>query len=55
MTGEKNMSRHAMRPVGDSVLMQDLSEPWMDEKLYAKFGITKSEQQFIESMIKPME
>jgi len=24
-------------------------------QLYAKYGITKSEQKFIESMIKPME
>jgi len=26
-----------------------------DEKLYAKYGITREEQKFIESMIKPME
>jgi len=37
------------------VPMQDFSEPWTDEKLYAKYGITKSEQKFIESLIKPME
>ena len=30
-------------------------ELWTDEKLYAKYGITKSEQEFIESLIKPME
>ena len=35
--------------------MQDLQESWVDEKLYAKYGITKSEQKFIESLIKPME
>lgn len=28
---------------------------WMDEKLCAKYGITKFEQKFIESLIKPME
>ena len=27
----------------------------IDAQLYAKCGITKSEQKFIESMIKPME
>ena len=27
----------------------------IDAQLYAKYGITKSEQKFIESMIKPME
>jgi site-specific DNA-methyltransferase (adenine-specific) len=35
--------------------MQDFSEPWTDEKLYKKYGITKDEQVFIESVIKPME
>jgi site-specific DNA-methyltransferase (adenine-specific) len=37
------------------VPMQDFSEPWTDEKLYKKYGITKDEQGFIESMISPME
>lgn len=37
------------------VPMQDFSEEWTDAKLYAKYGITKEEQKFIESMIKPME
>lgn len=37
------------------VPVQDFSQEWTDEKLYAKYGITKEEQKFIESMIKPME
>jgi site-specific DNA-methyltransferase (adenine-specific) len=37
------------------VPMQDFSEPWTDEKLYAKYGITAEEQAFIENMIRPME
>lgn len=37
------------------VPMQDFSEPWTDEKLYTKYGITEEEQAFIESMIRPME
>lgn len=37
------------------VPLQDFSEPWTDEKLYAKYGITPEEQQYIESLIKPME
>ena len=36
-------------------LSQVFSESWADEKLYAKYGIAKSEQQFIESLIKPKE
>ena len=35
--------------------MQDVSESQTDEKLYAKYSISKSEQKFFESMIKPME
>jgi len=37
------------------VPIQDFSEPWTDEKLYAKYGITEDEIAFIESMIRPME
>ena len=37
------------------VPMQDFSKPWTDEELYAKYGLTQEEIDFIESMIKPME
>lgn len=37
------------------VPMQDFNEEWTDEKLYKKYGLTKSEIAFIESMIRPME
>ena len=37
------------------VPLQDFSEPWTDEKLYAKYGIPPDEQAYIESLIKPME
>lgn len=30
-------------------------EKWNDKKLYAKYGLTNDEIDFIESMIKPME
>jgi site-specific DNA-methyltransferase (adenine-specific) len=36
------------------VPIQDFSEPWTDEKLYKKYGLTKEEIAFIESMIRPM-
>ena len=29
--------------------------PEIDKQLYAKYGLTESEQKFIESLIKPME
>jgi len=37
------------------VPMQDFSEEWFDEKLYEKYGITKSEQNFIDSLIRKMD
>jgi site-specific DNA-methyltransferase (adenine-specific) len=37
------------------VPIQDFSEPWTDEKLYKKYGLTQDEIVFIESMIRPME
>lgn len=45
----------AMNGVYQFVPLQDFSEPWTDEKLYAKYGITPDEQTYIESLIKPME
>jgi site-specific DNA-methyltransferase (adenine-specific) len=48
-------TQNAYRQVYSFVPMQDFSEPWTDEKLYAKYGITADEQAFIESMIRPME
>jgi len=37
------------------VPIQDFSHPWTDEMLYKKYGLTKDEIAFIESMIRPME
>jgi len=37
------------------VPLQDFSEPWTDEKLYKKYGLTQEEIDFIESMIRPMD
>ncbi len=33
----------------------DFSKSWTDEELYAKYGLTQDEIDFIESMIRPME
>jgi site-specific DNA-methyltransferase (adenine-specific) len=35
--------------------MQDFTESWTDEKLYKKYGLTKDEIAFIDSMIRPMD
>lgn len=37
------------------VPIQDFSKPWTDAELYAKYGLTEKEINFIESMIKPMD
>ena len=55
LIGALKTSQNLYQNVYRFVPMQDFSEPWTDEKLYKKYGITKEEQKFIESMIKPME
>ncbi len=37
------------------VPMLDFSQPWTDDMLYKKYGLTDEEIAFIESMIKPMD
>ncbi len=51
----KKTSQHAAATVYSFVPIQDFTEPWTDEKLYAKYGLTAEEIAFIESMIRPMD
>ena len=61
----RKSTQHATRDVYAFVPLQDFTSKsdidWsrpvseIDAQLYAKYGITKPEQKFIESMIKPME
>ena len=48
-------SQHATRKVYTFVPTQDFTKPWTDEKLYAKYGLTKKEIAFVEWMIRPMD
>ena len=48
-------SHHITKDSYRLVPIQDFNEPWTDEKLYAKYGLTNEEINFIESMIRPME
>ena len=48
-------AQHATKKVYHFVPMQNLSQPWTDEKLYKKYGLTQDEIAFIESKIRPME
>jgi site-specific DNA-methyltransferase (adenine-specific) len=47
-------SQHATKKVYTFVPMQDFSQPWTDEKLYAKYGLTDKEIAFVEWMIRPV-
>ena len=51
----KKNTQNAARGVYSLVPIQDFNEPWTDEKLYTKYGLTEDEIAFIESMIRPME
>jgi len=48
-------SHHITKDSYQFVPIQDFSEPWTDEKLYKKYGLTEDEITFIESMIRPMD
>ena len=43
------------RSVFGLIPLQDFAEEWTDAKLYKKYGLTKEEIDFIDSMIHPME
>jgi site-specific DNA-methyltransferase (adenine-specific) len=51
----KKNTQNASSKVYTYVPIQNFDEPWTDEKLYAKYGLTQEEIDFIESMIRPME
>ena len=51
----KKNTQHAAAQVYSLVPMQDFSKAWTDEELYAKYGLTEEEIEFIENMIRPME
>ena len=55
MVSMLKVSQDASYKVYKLAPIQDFSEPWTDEKLYAKYGLTEDEIAFIESMIRPME
>ena len=48
-------TQHALKKVYQLVPQQDFSKPWTDEELYAKYGLSDEEIDFIESMIKPVD
>jgi site-specific DNA-methyltransferase (adenine-specific) len=51
----KKNSQNAPKGVYALVPQQDFSKPWSDEELYEKYQITSEEQDFIDTMIRPMD
>ncbi len=50
----RKISQHSNRGVYAFVPDVPLNTTWTDEKLYERYGITKAEAAFIESMVRPM-
>lgn len=48
-------TQHGVKRVYSLVPTQKFDELWSDEKLYKKYGLTKDEVAFIESMVRPMD
>jgi len=48
-------SQHVTRKVYTFVPKQEWTKRWTDEDLYAKYGITASEIDFIEKLVRPMD
>ena len=51
----KKNTQDGTSKVYEFVPMQDFTQSWTDEKLYQKYGLSKDEIAFIESMIRPMD
>ena len=49
----KKITQDATSKVYEYIPQQDFSEKWDDDKLYKKYGLTKEEISFIESMVRP--
>jgi site-specific DNA-methyltransferase (adenine-specific) len=50
----RKITQHATHSTYAWVPLQTWDRNWTDEALYEKYGVTKDEQAFIESMIRPM-
>lgn len=51
----RKYTQHANRSVYAFVPDIPLSRDWTDEKLYERYGLTKDEIAFIESIVRPMD
>jgi len=51
----RKIGQHASRSVYSWVPIQNWDRHWTDEELYEKYGLTETQIEYIESLIKPME
>jgi site-specific DNA-methyltransferase (adenine-specific) len=51
----RKLTQHALRSTYSWVPMQPWDRQWTDKSLYKKYGLTKEEVDYIESVIRPME
>ncbi len=51
----RKITQHALRSTYSWVPQQEWNRTWTDDALYSKYGITKKEQAYIESQIRPMK
>lgn len=51
----RKITQDAFRPMYSWVPMQTWDRPWTDAELYAKYGLTQDEIDYIETVIRPME
>lgn len=51
----RKLTQDALRPMYTWVPIQEWNRPWTDEALYTKYGLTKDEIAYIESVIRPMD
>lgn len=55
LIGQVAVSQHVTRQCFAFVPQQDFSKSWTDRALYEKYGLTREETDFIQSLIKPMD
>jgi site-specific DNA-methyltransferase (adenine-specific) len=51
----RKLTQDALRPMYSWVPVQAWDRTWTDKVLYKKYGLTKEEIEYIESVIRPME
>jgi len=54
LVSKRKITQHALQSTYAWVAMQTWDRTWTDEELYAKYGITKKEQAYIESQVREM-